>query len=100
MLEGLGRPLMCTSVHVDKHVTEETEVPDLGSMLEGYGAGIDFIIDVGTRLATFSTVRTGPVPGSLRFVRVQWRVGRWGGLPVLGLDWPPRGHAFVFCVAA
>ena len=34
------------------------QVPDVGSMLESYGnRGIDFIIDVGPRVATVSTVR-------------------------------------------
>lgn len=57
VLEGLGRPLLCTSVHVPEHLADDTEVPDLGSMLEQYGGkGIDFIIDVGPRVATVSTV--------------------------------------------
>ena len=35
------------------------QVPDVGSMLESYGnRGIDFIIDVGPRVATVSTVRS------------------------------------------
>jgi tRNA A37 threonylcarbamoyladenosine synthetase subunit TsaC/SUA5/YrdC len=57
VLAALGRPLLCTSVHVAEHIGDDTECPDLGSMLESYGAsGIDFIIDVGPRIATVSTV--------------------------------------------
>lgn len=69
VLAGLGRPLLCTSVHVEEHLAEDTEVPDLGSMLESYGdKGIDFIVDVGPRVATVSTVvdMMGPTPEVLR----------------------------------
>ncbi len=74
VLEGMGRPLLCTSVHVAEHIDDTTEVPDVGSMLESYdGKGLDFIIDVGKRVATVSSVRgdlgfdtcAGPVSSSL-----------------------------------
>jgi hypothetical protein len=34
-----------------------TQIPDVGSMLEAYGdRGIDFVVDVGRRVATYSSV--------------------------------------------
>jgi len=65
VLEGVGHPLLCTSVHVVKNAT----VPDVGSMLEAYGGnGIDFIVDVGPCSASLSTVvdMTGPDPEVIR----------------------------------
>lgn len=57
VLQGVGRPLLSTSVHVPKHLSEDTEVPDIGSMLDMYGnKGIDFIVDIGPCIATRSTV--------------------------------------------
>jgi hypothetical protein len=98
----VGKPLLATSVHVDEHLDEHTEVPDTGgrqqpstprrpahwhsfraaphgcflpetscrspltaahislsagTMLDLYGnRGIDFIVDVGRRVATESTI--------------------------------------------
>lgn len=69
VLEGMGRPLLCTSVHVGDHVGEDSFVPDLGSMLETYGSkGIDFVIDVGSRVVTVSTVvdMTTSIPEVIR----------------------------------
>eukprot|EP00798_Chlamydomonas_sp_ICE-L_P017042 gene17042-23334_t len=65
ILQAVGRPLLCTSVHVPEHMDDTTEVPDVGSMLELYeNKGIDFIVDVGRHFATCSTVvdMTGSVP--------------------------------------
>eukprot|EP00955_Chlamydomonas_euryale_P047989 353842-Chlamydomonas_euryale.AAC.8 len=70
VLEGLGRPVLATSVHVGEHLSPDTEVPDLGQMLDLYGGsgGIDFIIDVGRRVATESTVVD--MTGEVEVVRV------------------------------
>jgi hypothetical protein len=60
------------SVHVAEHLAEDTEVPDLGSILEVYGTkGIDFVVDVGPRVVTVSTVvdMTGPEPEVVRVGR-------------------------------
>ncbi|KAL6748482.1 translation factor [Haematococcus lacustris] len=72
VLEGLGRPLLCTSVHVTDVLAPDTEVPDSGSMYEAYaGKGIDFIVDIGRRVATQSTVvdMTGAEPVVTRLGR-------------------------------
>ncbi|GAX73974.1 hypothetical protein CEUSTIGMA_g1424.t1 [Chlamydomonas eustigma] len=72
VLQGMDRPLLCTSVHVDEHLDDTTEVPDVGNMLQSYGGkGIDFIIDVGPRIATVSTVvdMTTPTPEIVRVGR-------------------------------
>jgi hypothetical protein len=37
VLEGVGGPLLCTSVHVPEVLAPDTEVPDAGQMLELYG---------------------------------------------------------------
>lgn len=37
VLEGVGGPLLCTSVHVPEILAPDTEVPDAGQMLELYG---------------------------------------------------------------
>lgn len=69
VLEGVGRPLLCTSVHVPEHLAEDTEVPDVGQMLEEYGSkGIDFVVDVGERVVVRSSVvdMTGPEPTVVR----------------------------------
>lgn len=69
VLAGMGRPLLCTSVHVPEHLSDDTEVPDMGQMLEEYGnKGIDFIVDVGPRVAVVSSIvdLTGPEPEVLR----------------------------------
>jgi hypothetical protein len=53
----MSGPLLCTSVHVEDQLDDATEVPDVGNMLQSYGnKGIDFIIDVGPRIASVSTV--------------------------------------------
>eukprot|EP00877_Chromochloris_zofingiensis_P003194 jgi/Chrzof1/12876/Cz07g10170.t1 len=57
VLEGLGRVLLSHSVHVPEHLDDDTEVPDIGTLLDMYGnKGLDFIVDTGTRVATASTV--------------------------------------------
>uniref|UniRef100_A0A7S3QMC8 Threonylcarbamoyl-AMP synthase n=1 Tax=Dunaliella tertiolecta TaxID=3047 RepID=A0A7S3QMC8_DUNTE len=69
VLEGLDNPLLCTSAHVPDQLAPDTETPDLGSMLTAYaGKGVDFIVDVGPRVATQSTIidMTGNVPEVLR----------------------------------
>lgn len=69
VLENVGGVLACTSVHVPDHLAEDTEVPDTGTMLELYESrGIDFIVDVGRRVATASSVvdLTGTEPVIVR----------------------------------
>jgi tRNA A37 threonylcarbamoyladenosine synthetase subunit TsaC/SUA5/YrdC len=57
-LDAVDRALLTTSVHLpDTELSPDTEVPDVGSMLERYrGKGVDFIVDVGRRIVTQSTV--------------------------------------------
>lgn len=44
-------------MHVPEHLDDDTEVPDIGTLLDMYGnKGLDFIVDTGTRVATASTV--------------------------------------------
>ncbi|EFJ42293.1 hypothetical protein VOLCADRAFT_107339 [Volvox carteri f. nagariensis] len=69
ILEGVGGVLLCTSVHVPEVLSEDTEVPDVGSILEAYGnKGIDFVVDVGRRVVVESSVVdfTGGDPVVLR----------------------------------
>ncbi|MEW5307683.1 MAG: hypothetical protein WDW36_010061 [Sanguina aurantia] len=69
ILAGVERPLLCTSVHVAEVLAEGTECPDVGSMLDRYGtSGIDFIVDVGPRIAVVSTIidMTGSSPEVVR----------------------------------
>ena len=75
---------MCTSVHVAEHLSEDTEVPDVGSMLQLYGnKGIDFVVDVGPRIATESTVSVcvegGERAGYSRGLTLWWAVSRASG---------------------
>lgn len=56
-------------MHVPEHLSEDTEVPDTGTMLELYGnKGISFIVDVPPWVATRSTVidLTAPLPELIR----------------------------------
>ncbi|GLC46151.1 hypothetical protein PLESTB_001195500 [Pleodorina starrii] len=69
ILDGVGGALLCTSVHVPEVLSEDTEVPDVGSILEAYGnKGIDFVVDVGRRVVVESSVVdfTGGDPVVLR----------------------------------
>ncbi|PNH07203.1 hypothetical protein TSOC_006364 [Tetrabaena socialis] len=69
VVEGMDGPLLCTSVHVPEVLSEDTEVPDVGSILEEYGnKGIDFVVDVGRRVVVESSVVdfTGGDPVVLR----------------------------------
>ncbi|GFR52586.1 hypothetical protein Agub_g15180 [Astrephomene gubernaculifera] len=69
VLDALGGPLLCTSVHVPEVLSEDTEVPDVGSILEAYGnKGLDFVVDVGRRVVAESSVVdfTGGDPVVLR----------------------------------
>ncbi len=57
VLEDLGRVLLSHSVHVPGKLGDITEVPDLGTLLDTYGnTALDFIVDVGPRIATASSV--------------------------------------------
>jgi hypothetical protein len=57
VLDDLGSCLLSHSVHVPEHLSDNTEVPDPGTLLDLYGnRGLDFIVDVGPRVAVASTV--------------------------------------------
>ncbi|KXZ48779.1 hypothetical protein GPECTOR_25g363 [Gonium pectorale] len=57
ILDGMAGPLLCTSVHVPEVLSPDTEVPDVGSILEAYGSkGLDFVVDVGRRVVVESSV--------------------------------------------
>lgn len=58
MIEELGSCLLSHSVHVPDQLGEETElVPDPGTLLDMYGnRGLDFIVDIGPRSVTATTV--------------------------------------------
>lgn len=71
VLEGMGGPLLSTSVHVPDVLvlSPDTEVPDVGSILEAYGSkGLDFVVDVGRRVVVESSIIdfTGGDPVVLR----------------------------------
>ncbi len=58
----MGGPLLSTSVHVPDVLvlSPDTEVPDVGSILEAYGSkGLDFVVDVGRRVVVESSVSGG-----------------------------------------
>ena len=67
ILDDLGGCLLSHSVHVPEHLADDTEVPDPGTLLDLYGnRGLDFIVDVGPRVAVASTV------GGVRGVQLGW----------------------------
>lgn len=75
----MGGPLLSTSVHVPDVLvlSPDTEVPDVGSILEAYGSkGLDFVVDVGRRVVVESSVSGGRVEagrGRSGGRRVGWR---------------------------
>lgn len=64
LLDGLERPLLCSSMHIEGRDGEEFELPDAMSLMESYSlSGIDFMVDAGRHVAEESTV--GPWFGAL-----------------------------------
>lgn len=58
LLEAFGGCLLSHSVHVPESLGEGVEVPDPGTLLDLYAhRGLDFIVDVGHRTVTATTVR-------------------------------------------
>ena len=57
ILSSLDRPLLCSSMHIDVLDDEPFELPDAMSLMDAYSnSGIDFMVDVGKRVAEESTV--------------------------------------------
>jgi tRNA A37 threonylcarbamoyladenosine synthetase subunit TsaC/SUA5/YrdC len=78
ILQGLSRPLLCTSVRVQRPDSEPGSqwLADPARIRDELGSSVDFVIDAGLRAVAPSTVvdLSGPMPRLLRRGKGDWCV--------------------------